>query len=83
MMPETFIAATTLWGSDYPSAVREARSTFKAKFGRNPTVVIVNPGISEEAWQALSEADAWGDKEILSMKIITKRTVPLGEVWVG
>lgn len=82
--PDTFIAMSTRWGSDYPDALRRAREEFITRYGREPSVVMLHPDISDDAWADLAEEDAWGKAGVLmDMKIIRKRSVPLGEVWVG
>lgn len=69
--PHTFYAVSTLWGSDYPGALERAIEEFKEKYpDRKPSVVLLHPGAPE-----IEIAEG--------LKVVRKRTVPLGEVWVG
>lgn len=69
--PDTFIAISTLWGQNYPEALIRAMEEFQERFpDRKPSVILLHPDAPEiEVPQGL--------------KVIRKRNVPPGEVWVG
>jgi len=82
--PDTFIAMTTRWGSDYPDALSRARTEFIARYGKEPSVVMLNPDVSDDVWGELAHEHVGGKPGMLmGMKIVRKRSVPPGEVWVG
>lgn len=69
--PDTFIAMTTLWGSDYQGALERALVWFQGKYpDRKPSVVVLHPDAPEIEMPE-------------GMKLVRKRTTPLGEVWIG
>lgn len=69
--PDTFIAMTTLWGENYDEALVKAMEEFEERFpGQKPSVILLHPDAPEIE---IPEG----------MKVIRKRSTPLGEVWVG
>lgn len=69
--PDTFIAMSTRWGSDYQGALERALEWFQENYpDRKPSVILLHPDAPELEIPA-------------DMKIVRKRSVPLGEIWVG
>lgn len=69
--PDTFIAMSTRWGSDYPGALERALESFQEKYpDRKASVILLHPDAPELEIPA-------------GMKVIRKRSTPQGEVWVG
>ena len=69
--PDTYITMTTLWGQRYREALVRAAEELKERFpDRKPSVILLHPDAPEIE---IPEG----------MKVIRKRSTPLGEVWVG
>jgi len=69
--PDTFIAVSTRWGSDYQGALERALEWFEQNYpDQKPSVILLHP-------------DAPEIEVPEGMKVIRKRSTPQGEVWIG